>query len=238
MRTGTASPPTGGGFSPSAPFVQPGAPKARRQPALLALGVALIGVSAAGFVFWNAKADHKSPVLVLARDVPYGQRLVADDLKSVQMSVPDGVKAIDAGSENIALNEVATTNLHAGSVLTAADLGVSPPIPAGDSLVAATFDPTILPAGLAPGRAVTLVANGVVQDPTSKSTGTPQLLPKDVAGVMIASGQGKQITYKATVVAISDKNKITLAVAQDQAPAIEELAFEGRFGLVLLQNSQ
>jgi Flp pilus assembly protein CpaB len=237
MRTGTASPPTGGGFSPSAPFVQPGAPKARRQPALLALGVALIGVSAAGFVFWNAKADHKTSVLVLARDVPYGQRLVAADLKAVQMAVPDGVKAIDAGSENITLNEVATTNLHTGSVLTAADLGVSPPIPAGNSLVAATFDPSILPAGLAPGRSVTLVANGVAQDPNSKST-TPQVLAKDTIGIMVAGGEARQITFKATVVAINDKNKITLAVPQDQATVIEELAFEGRFGLVLLQNSQ
>jgi len=232
MRTGTAPPPTGGSYSPVAPFIQPGAPKARRQPALLALGIALIGVSAAGFVYWNQQVGAKSSVLVLARDVPYGQKLTAADLRTVQMTVPDGVNAVGSSSQDIVLTEVATTQLHAGSVLTAADVGHAPPIPAGNSVVAVKLKADTLPVGLAPGRTVTLIANGVVLDVNAKS-GTPVI--RDNVGADVAAGTAKQITFTATIVSIVD-TKVTLAVPQEQAPVIEEFADEGRIGVVLLQS--
>lgn len=236
MRTGTAPPPppTAGSFSPGAPFVQPAAPKARRQPALLALGVALIGVSAVGFVYWNKQADTKVSVLVVAKDVAYGQKITADDLVVVRMVLGTGVKAVDARSEATVLAEVATTQLHAGSVLSPADVGTTPPIPTGDSLTAATLKPGTTPAGLVEGRAVILVVNGLVADGTPNAKPTPPpVISKGQAGDFLAAGNGyKQVTYKAVVVNISG-NKVTLAVAQADATIIEELSDEDRLGIVI-----
>jgi hypothetical protein len=235
MRTGTAPPPPAGGFSPSAPFVQPAAPKPRRQPALFALGLALIGVSAAGFVMWNHNASAKTSVLVLARDVPYGQKLTVDDLRTVDMTVPDGVRAVNAAEEPAVLSLIATTALHAGSVLAPGDVGAQPAIPPGSSLISQNFDGNLLPAGLAAGRQIILVLNGQATDPVK--TGTISTLGRDQIGLATYLGLAHQVTFKATVVTI-DKTKLTLAVPADQASVIEELASEGRLGMVLPQNAQ
>jgi hypothetical protein len=228
MRTGTAAPPTGGNFSPVAPFVQPGAPKARRQPALLALGVALIGVSAAGFVYWNQKVDTRSSVLVVARDVPYGQKLTADDLRVAQMTLGDGVKAIGASSESTVLSESATTQLHAGSLLSPADVSTAPGTPPGTSILVANLKPDLIPPGLTPGRQVVLVGNNVVIDPNSKVI---QSQPLPAAGLAAETG-GKVVTFKATVVSLTG-TKATFAISPTDAPMAELFADEGRIGVVV-----
>jgi hypothetical protein len=233
MRTGTAAPPSGGGFSPSAPFVQPGPPKARRQPALVALGVALIGLSAAGFVFWNhqqqTQSDPKSSVLVLTRDVPTGQKLVGADLATVQMTVPVGVKAISSSSASIVLQDVATTQLHAGAVLTQGDIGATPPIPPGTDVIAVTLKPDVTPAGLAPGRNVLLVANRTwpLAIISTGNTGDVKLPPDSL-------WPANPPTYKATVVSILG-NKVTFSVQPGDAVVVSEFANDpGRLGIILL----
>jgi hypothetical protein len=238
MRTGTAPPPTGGSFSPNAPFVQPAPPKGRRQPALVALGVAMIGVSAAGFVYYNQQVGAKSSVLVLTRDVPYGQKIVAADLTVVQMSLGNGgVKAVSASSKSTVLTESATTQLHAGALLTPADVSAAPGTPSGTSVLVVNLKPELIPAGLASGKQIVLVANGVAIDPSAKATSSPVDQKKvDSAGLAVALG-AKAISFKVTVVGITG-TKLTLAVTPTDASDIELFADEGRIGVFIPPSDQ
>lgn len=238
MRTGTATPPTGGNFTPT-PFVQPDPPRARRQPAVLALGVALIGASAVGFVFWNHQAAAKTPVLMLARDVPYGQRISAADLTTVQIALnATGIRYVEASQESAVLAENATTQLHAGALLSPADISTAPATPAGAALVVVDLKDVLMPAGITPGKKLVLVANGVVGDDKGKYTVVDHL-----AGAQVLSG-AKPATFKVTVVSLTQAatagsaGKVTFAADPADAADIELFADEQRLGVVVPPSGQ
>jgi hypothetical protein len=240
MRTGTATPPTGGNFTPT-PFVQPDPPRARRQPAVLALGVALIGASAVGFVFWNHQSAAKTSVLMLAKDVPYGQRLSTADLTTVQVALnTTGVRYVSSSQESTVLTMSATTQLHAGALLNPADVSTTPPTPPGAALVVVDFKDKALPSGITPGTKLLLVANGIIGDKTGKFT-----IDKDSAGADMMSG-AKPATFAVTVVSVaassssssSPSGKVTFAVTPADAPTIELFADEQRLGLIVPPSGQ
>ncbi|NUP51802.1 MAG: SAF domain-containing protein [Catenulispora sp.] len=237
MRTGTATPPTGGNFTPT-PFVQPDPPRARRQPAVLALGVALIGASAVGFVFWNHQSAAKTSVLMVAKDVPYGQRLTADDLTTVQVALnTTGVRYVSSSQEATVLTMSSTTQLHAGALLNPADVSTAPATPAGTSLVVVDLKDSMMPSGVAPGTKLLLVANGVVMDATGKFT-----VDKDSAGAHLMAG-GKPATFQVTVVSLTQGSsggdwKVTFAVAPTEAATIELFNDEQRLGVIVPPSGQ
>lgn len=242
MRTGTATPPTGGNFTPT-PFVQPDPPRARRQPAVLALGVALIGASAVGFVFWNHQSAAKTSVLMVAKDVPYGQRLTADDLTTVQVALnTTGVRYVSSSQEATVLTMSSTTQLHAGALLNPADVSTAPSTPAGTSLVVVDLKNILMPSGITPGEQLVLVANGIIGDTTGKYTVT-----QDSAGAHVMSGS-KPATFKVTVVSVStagsgsgsssSAGKVTFAVAPADAANIELFADEQRLGVIVPPSGQ
>ncbi|GAA1975213.1 SAF domain-containing protein [Catenulispora subtropica] len=237
MRTGTATPPTGGNFTPT-PFVQPDPPKARRQPAVLALGVALMGASAVGFVFWNHQAAAKSSVLMLAKDVPYGTKITADDLTTVQVALnTTGVRYVASDQEPTVLTMSATTQLHAGALLNPADVSTAPPTPPGTSLVVVDLKDILMPSGIAPGKKLVLVANGVIGDANGKYTVVP-----DSAGAHVLSGS-KTATFKVTVVSLTQSaagapGKVTFAVDPAEAANIELFADEQRLGVIVPPSGQ
>ncbi|NUR25998.1 MAG: SAF domain-containing protein [Catenulispora sp.] len=237
MRTGTATPPTGGNFTPT-PFVQPDPPRARRQPAVLALGVALMGASAVGFVFWNHQSAAKTSVLMVAKDVPYGTRLTAADLTTVDVALTTtGVRYVAASQESTVLTMSATTQLHAGALLNPADVSTAPPTPPGTSLVVVGFKNGLMPSGLTPGKKLLLVANGVIGDANGKYT-----VVSDSAGAHVLSGS-KPATFKVTVVSVAQTaadagGKVTFAVEPGDAADIELFADEQRLGVVVPPSGQ
>lgn len=229
MRTGSTSSPPSGGYSPAAPFVQPPAPKGRRQPALVALGICLIGISATGFVFWSHQSSSKSEVLVLTKDVGYGEKITADDLKTVDITLAPGVNAVGAAYEQTVLSQVATGQLHAGSILTAADISATPPVPANMDVVGVTLKPDDMPDGLTAGRQVELVAfKGWKLPPATLAELSKLQAPPD--WVMPTD----PLTWKATVVSV-DKLKIDVAVAPGDAVMVQQYAHNaGGLGIILL----
>lgn len=237
MRTGTATPPTGGNFTPT-PFVQPDPPRARRQPAVLALGVALMGASAVGFVFWNHQSAAKTSVLMLAKDVPYGTRLSAADLTTVQVALnTTGVRYVSSSQESTVLTMSATTQLHAGALLNPADVSTAPATPAGTSLVVVDLKDILMPSGITPGKKLVLVANGVIGDANGKYT-----VVSDSAGAHVLSGS-KPATFKVTVVSLTQAStgatgKVTFAVEPADAANIELFADEQRLGVIVPPSGQ
>ena len=230
MRTGSTSSPPSGGYSPAAPFVQPPAPKGRRQPALIALGVCLIGISATGFVFWSHQSAAKTPVLVLTKDVGYGQKVTADDLTTADITLANGVNALGADQLPLVVQKVATGQLHAGSILTAADVASAAPIPPSTDLVGLTLKPDDIPDGLAPGRRIELVAFKGWKVPAGTKYSDLAKLPQPPDWVLPSD----PATFQATVVTV-DKLKLTVAVAPADAVMVQQYAHvAGALGVIVL----
>ena len=101
----------------------------------------------------------------------------------------------------------------------AGTIGPVAPIPTGDDTLAVNLPAAQIPDGLEPGRQIVLVDN--TPPPTTvKSSSGASAAPAPIP------------TYKATIVSISG-TKLTLAVDHAQAPAIEQLADGGKFGITI-----
>ena len=87
------------------------APRPRRRPGLLALGVALVAVGALAAAWLVSTSSARVAVLVAARDVPYGTVLTDADLSTVEVAGTGGVAVIPAGERDRVVGRVAATPL-------------------------------------------------------------------------------------------------------------------------------
>lgn len=117
-RTHDEHPPMSAGLRPAA--LVP--PRGRRRPALVVAGMAMVALGALAVAWLVGSAGHRTDVVVMARDVPYGAALTADDLSTTAVSVDPVVAVVPANEASGLVGMVATTNLTRGSLLTQADL--------------------------------------------------------------------------------------------------------------------
>jgi len=87
--------------------------------ALVALGSALVFA-----VLW-LNAGNRQPVLAVARPVPAGQVLSAEDLRVVRVSSDPGIDPIPASRRGAVVGKTTTSGLVPGSLLTEGQLGGS-----------------------------------------------------------------------------------------------------------------
>jgi hypothetical protein len=123
---------------------------------MVAAGVVLIGgfaTVAAGLV---ARSDHSVSVLAIARPVAAGQVVSLADVRIAHIS-GSGVSAMSASSLSVVVGETATSSLTPGTLLQSSMLTRSTVPPAGMQVVAVAQKSTFVPAGVAPGRSVSLV---------------------------------------------------------------------------------
>ncbi len=134
--TGPAGPGGPGGPARPAPALAP--PGSRRQRrwslALVALLVTL-GSALAFVVLWM-NAGNREPVLVLRRDVPAGQAIVADDLSVVRVSADSGVTPVSSSERDDVIGQPAAADLLAGSLLTPDSVGDNEGLAGGEVLAA------------------------------------------------------------------------------------------------------
>ena len=195
------------------------APRARRRPVLLALGVALVAVGALAAAWLVSSSSARVAVLVAARDVPYGTVLTDRDVSTVEMGGTAGVAVIPAAERDQVVGMVASTTIVAGSLLAPAQLtAAAPPVP-GEVLVGVPLKADRLPAGgLAPGDRVLIVDTpGADGDPP---TGPPATLAATVVRVGPADLNGVSV--------------LDVTVAAGDGPALAARAATGRIALVLL----
>jgi hypothetical protein len=201
---------------PVAPRVA--APKGRRRPLMLALGLALVAVGALTSVWLVSSASQRVPVLVLARDVPYGAPITAADLTTTDVSVDPNVATIPASELDTVVASVAATTLSAGSLLSRAELTAAAPPAAGQVLVGVAIPATRMPAGgLAPGDRVLVVDTPAAEaDPSAVA---PATIPATVVRV------GGMDVNGVTVVDVT--------VATGDGPALAARAATGRIAVVV-----
>lgn len=138
----------------------------RRRWWLLAAALVLAAVTALGNYALIAGQDERVDVLVLTRDVGWGQRLGDSDL-GVAKAVPDQPFAsIPAGDRARVVGQLARSTLPAGTVLAPSQLSAQPVPGPGERLVGLPVKPGHLPArGLTPGDLVQV-------SPVASGTGT------------------------------------------------------------------
>ena len=144
----------------------------RRRPAMVALGVALVGAGVLGGAALFQRVNHQVPVLVVSTAVPAGTVVTSADLSTVSVATGPGVQLVPARQEGQVIGLVAATSLRPGALLSASDLTRSLPPAAGQMLVPVAFKPSQLPAsGLGQGdRVVVVWAPGLSSSAASAAT--------------------------------------------------------------------
>lgn len=108
--------------------------RARRSPRLVAVGVMTVVLGALGGAALYANLAQQESAVAMARDVPRGQPITADDLTIVEVPAGFGVDTTDGNSLSSFVGKRALTDLPAGSFPSAEHLGTSP-LPEGHQLV-------------------------------------------------------------------------------------------------------
>lgn len=120
--------------------------RSRRNPRLMVLGiVAALGGSVVG-AWMLTTISQTAPVLVVARPVPAGAVITAQDLTTAQLPADPVIAAIPATDRQTVLGQRAATNLVAGAVL-APGSTTADPVPAPQmSVVGVSLKPSQMPA--------------------------------------------------------------------------------------------
>ena len=196
----------------------PGGLRARRRPALLALGVSLAVVGVLLDVALVNSAGDRQAVVAVRHDVPYGAVLTAADLTTVELSHGQGIDVIPAARLDQYVGQVAATNLTAGSLLVASEVTTTAPPGPGQVLVALAIPQSRLPAGsLEAGDRVLVV------DTPAAGADAPDLPPRTIPATVVRLGP-------------TDANGVTVidvTVASEAGPALAARSATGRIALVL-----
>jgi hypothetical protein len=139
-----------------APALPP--PRHRRRPALLALAVVMVVLGALGAAYLATSIGQTSPVIAVARPVPWGQTITAADLAEARVPADPALAPIPYADRDQVIGMVAATELRPGSLLTR-DAVTEQLVPGpGEQLVGVGVPATQLPATpLRPGQDVLLV---------------------------------------------------------------------------------
>lgn len=194
--------------------------RARRRPALIALGLALVAVSVLATVYLTSTLGQTYRVLAVSGDISRGSVIAAGDLAPVDLPMgPTLLKPVAAEQLDQIVGQVAATDLSAGQLLTSASF-VDALVPsAGRSVVGVALAPNQMPAmeKLRAGDAVRVVE-------TPATGGEP---PAEAP-----------LTFSATVISIEqtslgDQLVVDVEVASENAAALAARAATGRVAIVI-----
>jgi hypothetical protein len=189
---------------------------------MTSLGVLLVVLGAVVAYLLVDMVGVTRPYLALARDVPYGATIGAEDLTVVQVNPSAGLRLVPAGQRDQVVGRQAATQLFAGSPLTAGqvtDRGVPAP---GQQVVGVELKPGQVPArALRAGEPVLLVVvppTSVVGVPDTQAQNGVSTIPATVAGQTVSQANGNV--------------RVDVAVAAADGPRVASMAVAGRIVLV------
>jgi hypothetical protein len=204
-----------------APVLPP--PRRRRRPGLLALAVVMVVLGALGAAFLATSLSRMSPVIAIAREVPWGQAITAADLVEAQVPDDPALQPIPYSERDAVIGMVATTTLTPGSLLTFAAVTEQRLPPPGQQLVGVGVSAAQAPlTSLRPGDDVLLVpltAGAEPSAPAGASTaveaivvaaGSPGPDGLRVVDVLVAAADGPDVAARAAagqlaIVVVSDE---------------------------------
>lgn len=177
------------------PHVPPRTLRARRRrPAVLAMAVALIAAGGLGGAVLYNSSGQRIAVLAVARDVPMGQTITADDLVVAHIASDPALHPLDARDRARTIGLRATTDLRRGALLLRADVTSDPALKSGQQIVGVAAGRTQLPATrLQPGLQVLVVYTPDAKSGDAGAPRDPETLTAVVVTIGRADSDGSQI---------------------------------------------
>ncbi|PZG45885.1 hypothetical protein C1I98_15140 [Spongiactinospora gelatinilytica] len=151
--------------------------------------LASVGLTALGaLIAWQVYgvAAHRTPVLVMARDVPIGQPIGAQDLRTVALGLDPGVQTVEAAGKSGIIGWRAAVDLKASGLLSRGQV-TDAVVPApGETIVPVALKPSRLPArGIRPGDRVLAAAVSDGATPADHPARVDRVGPLDADGLVV-----------------------------------------------------
>jgi hypothetical protein len=216
---GAGTPSSGQGFQPAA-----------RRRNRIAAGVALAAIAIGGNLYVYSALDASEPVVQAVRDVPAGEQITADMLRTVDVDVDSTVNVIAGDRLDSIVGSYAKVRLVAGSLVTVEALQPTPLVTAGTSVVAIQVADGSLPIGLRERVPVLLVVPGDGSDAGLVSVaGRVVGLPTDTSSALGLQSLSVEVaaTDAATIAAADDVRVVLVEPSEDPAVATSTVAGDG-----------
>lgn len=196
--------------------------RARRRPALIALGLALVALSVLGSVYLATSLGQTYQVLAVTKNIERGAPITPADLGVAELPVGSGaalLKPVRADQlDEMTTGKVATADLKAGQLLTADSVATQLEPPAGQSIVGIALAPNQMPTQkLNAGDSVRVVE-------TPATGGEPPVrAPFAIAATVVATGEP----------GVGDQTVVDVQVTSANAAALAARAATGRVAIVI-----
>jgi hypothetical protein len=208
-----AAAPSGRGFQPAA-----------RRRNRIAAGIALAAVAIGGNLYVYSTLDASEPVIQAVRDVPAGEQITADMLRTVDVEVDSTVNVIAGDQLDSLVGSYAKVRLVAGSLVTAEALQSMPLVTPGTSVVAIQVADGSLPIGLRERVPVLLV---VPADRSGTDVGVVSIsgrvvgLPTDTSSALGLQSLSVEVAAAdaSTIAAADDVRVVLVEPSEDPAAA-------------------
>ena len=201
----------------------PGFRPASRRRSRIAAGVALAAVAVGGNLWVYSNLDASTSVVQAARDIPAGEQITADMLRTVDVEADSTVNLVAADRVESLLGTYAKVRLVAGSLVTQEALQTTPLVTPGTSVVAIQVAEGSLPIGLRERVPVQLVVStdrGTDGGGTTSIDGRVVGLPTDTTSALGMQSLSVEVgASDAAVVAAADDVRVVL-VQPSEDPAI------------------
>ncbi len=224
--------PVGGSNRTAAPSERGFTPLTRHRRRI-AVGVALAAVAIGGNVYVYSSLDASEPVVQTVRDVPAGEQITSDMLRTVDVDADPTVNVIAGDRLDSLVGSYAKVRLVAGSLVTAEALQATPLVSPGSSVIAIQVTDGSLPLGLRERVPVLLVvprtggagADGVVATVSGRVVG----LPADTSSALGLQSLSVEVaaTEAATIAAADDVRVVLVEPSTDPATAPSLIGDDG-----------
>jgi hypothetical protein len=205
----------------------PSAPR-ERKPALAAIAVLLVALSAAGAGFLVNKAGHKVPAIEITQEVGQGQRIPASAIREVQISSDSNLDYVAWQYADKVATVYAATRIPAGTLLTQAMTSATNSLAAGKVQVGLSLKAGQMPANLLIGDTVEAFAVG-------QGSGCRANANTDTTTTPVATGTVTSVSGAAS--SGGNTSAVTLAVPEADAGTLACYASAQDVALTLLPGS-
>lgn len=200
---------------PSLQAPPPGARTSRRNRTRIAIGLALMVVSAFVAAVLYADAGERESFLVVTNRVAAGEVVGADDLGEVLAAIDDESSVVSAARRSSIVGRIATVDLVPGALLAPSQISDRAPDTSTDAVIAARLDEGRAPADLAVGDSVLLYevpGEGDAADATAAPT------PGRVVALVVAADGSSLIVSIA--VSPADARRAAIAAARGRVTLV------------------
>lgn len=215
--------PTSGPPEPAPARVTAVPGRTRRNPLVIALGIALIALGGLGAAWMATATTHTTAVIVVTHSVDAGRALRDSDLQVSQVMADSAVHTIPGSQLGGMVGKYATVRLLPGQLLTPEAVTAALTPPPGKSLVGVAVTATQMPAQvLHAGDLILVVSTPNAQD-------SPPTEPPASITAQILNSQPVPDT---------DKTILNVLVDDTQARTLAAWVATGRIGIVLVPAGQ